>query len=409
MSHSSARPEDQPMGFPGATSPVANSVGAMTNADDQSASVPPVNETLAWVVLLMRLLGWIWMVALSLTALSDTDHQPDVPTILWILAIATASVALMILAIRFGFLGSLWYVALDGIVAVVALSGALLAGSNEFVGGGVPMSWLFLVAYASTLRGTILASLALTALFAWLHVLMGLPPTRVVGSVQFVVVGLIVSWAFDSLRQRERLRLEAESERAVAEEALAVERGVAARLEERSRIATRLHDSVLQTLKLIMSNAGDPSEVRYLARVQERELRKTINEYRSPYEDGFRARLLDARASIEDQYRVEIEQVIVGDTAMTPALSTLVAATREAMANAALHSGSSSIDLFGEVRPHGVQVNVRDRGTGFHFDEAAGGGVVHSLIEPVRQVGGEVTVKTSPGAGTDIGLWVPLP
>jgi signal transduction histidine kinase len=80
-----------------------------------------------------------------------------------------------------------------------------------------------------------------------------------------LVTGLIVSWAFDALRHRERLRLAAEAEARDAQSKLVAERENVTRLEERSKIARRLHDSLLQTLKLIMSNSTDADEVRYLA------------------------------------------------------------------------------------------------------------------------------------------------
>ncbi|HEX6286558.1 MAG TPA: ATP-binding protein, partial [Acidimicrobiia bacterium] len=234
-----------------------------------------------------------------------------------------------------------------------------------------------------------------------------LSPVRIVGSVQFLIVALIVSWAFDTLRSEERLRLTAQLEAREAQRALLAEQGVAARLEERSRIATRLHDSVLQTLKLIMSNANDANEVRYLARIQERELRRTINQYRSPHADGLRARLLDARADVEDRHRVEVEQVIKGDTEMTPRLEGLVAAVHEAMTNAARHAGDSTIDLFVEIRDEGIQVNVRDRGPGFDAVSRLGSGIQHSIVEPLQRVGGHVNVKSTVGAGTDISIYLP--
>jgi signal transduction histidine kinase len=178
-------------------------------------------------------------------------------------------------------------------------------------------------------------------------------------------------------------------------------------LQQRTKIARELHDSVLQTLKLVASAADDPNEVRYLVRVQERDLRRTINEYRSPYEDSFRARLLDARAAVEDRFRVEIEQVIRFDAEMTPRLAALVEAAGEAMANAARHSDSLTIDLFAEVTPTGVTVNVRDRGSGFDPTTMTTGGVVDSIVGRMQEVGGSAQIKSSPGSGTDVKLHLP--
>ncbi len=374
---------------------------------DEGTRVPPVNQTLTRVVVLMRLLGWVWLIALVVVTAVDSDANTAVLAAAAL--IATAGAGVMLLAVRRGFLGEIWYVVFDGAISLFLVSAGWLAGAADFVAGGYPMSWLFVVAYATNLRWTVFAALIATGVFAILHALMGLEMVRTVGSIQFVVVALVAGWAFDSVRQREALRLQAEDERAAAEELLAAEKAKATRLHERSEIARQLHDSVLQTLKLISSSAGDAGEVRYLARVQERDLRKTINEYQSPHRDSFRARLLDARASVEDRYRVEIEQVIRDDAEMTPGLQTLIEAATEAMANAARHSGSSTIDLYADVRPDGVQINVLDRGNGFDPETVGAGGMAHSIVGRVAEAGGTADIKTAPGRGTDVSLFLPTP
>lgn len=371
-----------------------------------AAAVPPVERTLVRVVVLMRLLGWVWLVMLvATTAVADEGASGAFLSLTGV--VATAGVALLLLAVNRGYLGTIWYMVLDGSIAGFLLSTGWMAGAEDFFAGGYPMSWIFVLAFTVSLRWTVSLALLFTAWFGALHLFMGLDPVRVVGSVQFVVVAIIVGWAFSSLRERESLRLQAEADRAQAEAELARQREAAAALRQRTTIARELHDSVLQTLKLISSAADDPNEVRYLTRVQERDLRRTINEYRSPHRDSFRARLLDARAAVEDRYRVEIEQVIKDDAEMTPELSALIEAAKEAMANAAHHSGSPTIDLFAEVTPAGVTVNIRDRGSGFDPATIAAGGVADSITGRMHEVGGEAHIKTAPGSGTDVNLYLP--
>jgi signal transduction histidine kinase len=301
---------------------------------------------------------------------------------------------------RRGFLGAPWYPVLDGVIALLLVMAGWLADAGEFVAGGYPVSWLFVVAYAANLRWTVLAGLLATAVSAVLHLVMEQGITRVVGSVQFVVVAVVAGWAIDHLRRGERLRL-------LAERALADEQAKTARLEERAALARSLHDSVLQTLKLIGAGADDPSEVRYLARTQERDLQRTINAYRSPHADGLRTRLLDAGAAVEDRFRVRIEHVIRDDAAMDHRLHALVEAAAEAMANAARHSGSDSIDLYAEVGPDAVTVTVRDRGRGFDPDTVASGGIAHSIVGRMAAIGGTATIRSRPGAGTEVLLVLP--
>lgn len=376
-------------------------------AEPKDAARLPVDRTLTRVVLLMRLLGWVWLIVLTGAVLTTDRQGIDVPVLIGTMVVATLGTALTFVAAGREFLASPWYAGVDAVITLMLAMAGWLAGFDEFLVGGYPASWLFVVAYATNVRVTTAAGVASSAVFAWLHVAMDLDQTRVLGSVQFIVVAVVVGWAFDSLRERDRLRMKAEAERAQAERELSNELERSSRLEERTMIARQLHDSVLQTLKLISASAKDPSEVRYLARVQERDLRRTINEYQSPYEDSFRARLLDAQADVEDRFRVEIDQVVKDDIEMDDRLRAVVAAATEAMTNAARHSGVKSIDLFAEIRSGHLQVNVRDRGDG--FDPAmAGTGINGSIRERVDSVGGTAKIKTAPGQGTEVQIVLPL-
>lgn len=378
----------------------------MTNTPRAQSGLAPVDQTLTRVVLLMRLLGWAWLVILSLVAIG-ADDEVNVGILVGAMVVATAGTGVTFLAARRDFLDEGWYVIFDGAVTLLLSTSGWLAGYGEFVTGGYPASWLFIVAYATNLTFTTVAGIAASLVFAFLHTLMDLDITRSVGSLQFIVFAVVVGWAFDALRERERLRIEAEDERAEAQRDLMAEQAKTSRLEERSVIARQLHDSVLQTLTLISSSADDASEVRYLTRVQERDLRRTINEYQSPFGNSFRARLLDARADVEDRFRVEIEQVVKDDAEMDSRLEAVVAAAAEAMVNAARHSGSPDIDLFSEILAGIVHVSVRDRGKGFD-PVIARGGVTHSIIERVDAVGGTTEIKMVPGGGTDVRITVPL-
>ena len=53
-------------------------------------------------------------------------------------------------------------------------------------------------------------------LFAALHVILGLGATRAYGSIQFLVIAVVVGWGFDALRRQDQRRAAAEAERAAA-------------------------------------------------------------------------------------------------------------------------------------------------------------------------------------------------
>jgi signal transduction histidine kinase len=154
-------------------------------------------------------------------------------------------------------------------------------------------------------------------------------------------------------------------------------------------------------------DAEDPGQVRYLARRQERQLRRTISEYRSPYGCSTRAELQTVCDEVEDLHRITIQSVIRGDAECDDVRRTLLAAGREALLNAAKHSGEDVVDLYAELGPSNLRLFIRDRGRGFDpMTAATGRGLDHSLRKRIEDVGATVTVKTTLGDGTDVEiLW----
>ena len=99
----------------------------------------------------------------------------------------------------------------------------------------------------------------------------------------------------------------------------------------------------------------------------------------------------------------------MGDCELTPELAALVRAAREAMVNAAKHSGVERIDVYAESDPDLVSVYVRDRGRGFDLADVDEDrmGVRGSIIERVRRAGGRAIIRTMPGEGTEVRLELP--
>ncbi len=187
---------------------------------------------------------------------------------------------------------------------------------------------------------------------------------------------------------------------------LTEERGARIRSDERAQVAAHLHDSVLQTLTLIQRRADD-SAVVTLARKQERELRNWLYG-REPTAGirSFRAGLEHELGEIEALHHVPIELVTVGDAEVDERLAAVLAATREAAVNAVVHSGSATVDVFAEVTPVGVDVFIRDTGTGFDPAAVSGDrrGLADSIIGRVERLGGSVVVDTEAGVGTEVEL-----
>jgi signal transduction histidine kinase/phage shock protein PspC (stress-responsive transcriptional regulator) len=251
----------------------------------------------------------------------------------------------------FGSRGALWRVTTGGVL-VVAGFGAFLAS-----GRGVTIAAL----------GPVLAAVAITA----------------------VGLGILLGpWGWRLARQ------------------LSEERVERARSQERAELAAHLHDSVLQTLALIQ-RSDDPREIRTLARTQERDLRAWL--YGTNGVAGtLRAAAQHAAADVEARHRVPVEVVVVGDAALDEQLQALVQAATEAMHNAARHSGADRVSLYVEVEEATVTAFVTDQGRGFDPERLPPGrlGITESIRGRMARHGGEASVLSEPGEGTEVALRV---
>jgi len=193
---------------------------------------------------------------------------------------------------------------------------------------------------------------------------------------------------------------------------LAAERAERIRSQERAEVAAHLHDSVLQTLTLMQKQADDPREVATLARRQERELRAWLSHGRArPDASGLAGALESAANEVEESRGVPIEVVLVGDAPIDERASALVAATREALVNAAKFAPDCGpIAVYAEVEDARAEVFVRDRGPGFDPDAIPEDrrGVRESIFGRMKRHGGRAEIRSSSERGTEVELTIEL-
>ncbi|GAA0926587.1 PspC domain-containing protein [Nonomuraea longicatena] len=189
---------------------------------------------------------------------------------------------------------------------------------------------------------------------------------------------------------------------------LQLERRERIRQEERAEMAAMVHDSVLHTLTLIQRVAHDPREVSRLARAQERDLRNWLYQPKQDADATLAAAVRRIAAEEEDAHGVAIEIVCVGDIDLDAGgrLAALLAASRQAMVNAAKYSGSPTVSVYAEVEGQEVTVFVKDRGKGFDLDAIPLDrmGIRESIIGRMERHGGSARVRTEPGEGTEVML-----
>jgi signal transduction histidine kinase/phage shock protein PspC (stress-responsive transcriptional regulator) len=199
--------------------------------------------------------------------------------------------------------------------------------------------------------------------------------------------------------------------------AFAAERRERIRSQERAELAAHLHDSVLQTLAMIQRKADAPREVVGLARRQERELRTWLlgDGTLAASDRGLGGAIERVAEEDEAQHGVPVDVVRVGDARfledgdLGPTWEAMVQATREAISNAARHSGAASVSVYVEAEPEQVTVYVRDRGRGFDRADVATDrrGLSESIEGRMTRHGGRATVRSAPGEGTEVELTMP--
>lgn len=189
---------------------------------------------------------------------------------------------------------------------------------------------------------------------------------------------------------------------------LGTERSERVRSEERAEMAAHLHDSVLQTLAL-MQRTDDPKAMSMLARQQERELRGWLyGPEPSPDGETMRSALETSAARLESVHQVPVDVVIVGDAPMDDSVRALVAASGEAITNAAKHSGAALVSVYAEVTGETADVFVSDHGKGFErgATDPDRKGISESIVGRMERAGGAAVIISTPGEGTEVHMSV---
>jgi signal transduction histidine kinase len=362
------------------------------------ASALPVDRTLRQILVGFRYVAAVWITVVGIIAIVSWDAEPAViiPTLLlaWAWAIVTGLVTREVLR-------ALPFLLAD--LAVTSWTAAAPAFTNQTGGGtfsgGYPFSTVLVWAYAFGIPGGVAAG-AIVSVIALVPGESELT-TDLTTALIYVAGGGVAGWAFNMLRRSEERRIE-------VEHMLANERSERIRSQERAEMAAHLHDSVLQTLTLIQKRSSQPAEVGALARQQERELRNWLYGAVGGSADSLAGALEAVCAAAEDRHGIEVELVTVGDTALDDNLRALVAATAEALTNAAKFSGVKEVSVYSELIGPEARIFVRDRGQG--FDPAAvvedRKGIRESIVGRLNRHGGDAIIRSSPGAGTEIELTI---
>jgi signal transduction histidine kinase len=223
---------------------------------------------------------------------------------------------------------------------------------------------------------------------------------------------LELTWLADESREAALARAQAR----------ATEERDAAIAEERNRLARDIHDTLAQSLALIVmqlqraesklgpawESAREPLEnVRQVAIEGLAEARRSVAMLRPPVTPRGLVQAVHETADIvRAYYRGSLEVRVSGNghPVERAAEEELFAILREALTNAAKHSGANRIDVqVAYTDSRSVRVSVTDDGVGFDPDQPRDGhyGLI-GMSERAERIGAALTLASEPGAGTEI-------
>jgi signal transduction histidine kinase len=220
------------------------------------------------------------------------------------------------------------------------------------------------------------------------------------------------------------------AERAELIEALAAAQDELARAEydagvlaERQRLTAEIHDTLAQGLTSILmllqaaDAAASPEEAKSYASQAARTARENLAEARGLMTDGPPAALSGSPlpealrrlvARLSEETGIMADCAVTGEARWLPSAVEVVMlrCAQEALSNVRKHSGAANVALRLDYGPSAIRLCVEDDGRG--FDPAPGRGLgLPGMSTRVAQVGGVLTVRSSPGAGTTLTTEVP--
>ena len=185
-------------------------------------------------------------------------------------------------------------------------------------------------------------------------------------------------------------------------------------LEERRRVARDLHDGLAHELAFILS-ALSTSDVgseagAHVSRAAERaldEARRAISVLSAAHPESFSDALLHTAEELTARHNLRLlADVDASVTAPVDAVEHLLRIVREAITNAARHSGATRVVLRC-WRDEELHLVVSDDGTGFDPAAVTSGFGLHSMQSRAQTIGGTLSIRSRISEGTSVEVTAP--
>lgn len=199
-------------------------------------------------------------------------------------------------------------------------------------------------------------------------------------------------------------------------------------LDERRRLSREIHDGVAQSLGIVhwkvellrqritageMSQAlAEVTQVEGLVEEAQQEMKEAVDELRAGRvgEQGFVPTLAQYATEFTQTYGIRCE-LHVADGQVNLPLSAeleLLRIAREALANVRRHAAANMVEVTFESKQDSIEMTIRDNGRGFDIQAGFQGYGLAVMEERAKSLGGELSITTSRGSGTEVKVMLPV-
>ncbi|GAA1661776.1 sensor histidine kinase [Kribbella alba] len=245
-----------------------------------------------------------------------------------------------------------------------------------------------------------------------------------------LAVSLLLGIWIDKVISQSQQRAELIEELEAARDQLAEAHHSAGVMAERERMAREIHDTLAQGMTSIVMlaqtaavelsrGAAEPAAAR-LAAIEDT-ARENLAEARAlvaaftpvalseaPLTEVLRrqAERFAAETGVDVQVSLDLPDDEVAALPQGQQV-VLLRAAQESLANVRKHAGATSVLIRLGMSADGVEIEIRDDGTGFEPEAPAGGFGLAAMRGRVEESGGTVQVESAPGRGTRVQVLIP--
>jgi signal transduction histidine kinase len=365
------------------------------------------NDTRLWRAVGVFRLGALVYASLIFFLTQDQMRRPGLGVLL--LGVMAAWTVVMVVRLPPSDL----FIVMDLVLAVVMILGTMAVDHTERILGGaqtLPTMWAASPVLGWAVwkgRRTGLIAAAAISLADLVEIMWQPSLQTIYNIVLLLLTGTIIGYAVEVFRAGRR-----ELARAVSLEAAA---------QERERLASGIHDSVLQVLAFVQRRAaelgGEAAELGQLAGEQEVKLRTLMSTGSSAGRgDAPQAGMRDLFAELGSVAGARVTVTGPAEPVPLPAetVTAAMGAVTAALDNVDKHAGPRARAwLLVEDQGDSVSVSIRDDGTGIppgRLERAVAEGrlgVSASIRGRITAIGGAVDVVSVPGEGTEVELRIP--